>query len=421
MLREHVTKAVARADRTDTDVALLFVDLDDFKLINDSLGHAAGDQIMREVAQRLTATVRRTDLVAREGGDDFLVLLSDLPRNGHATSLDRAQRAAASIAEAMDAPFSAGGTELTVSASIGISIYPRDASSVQELLRHADAAMYQAKQLQRGVYAPLPRSQTGAHAELSLISRLRGAVARDELSVLYQPIVELSEDEDAPPKVIGAEALVRWRDGDSTVREPGEFIPFAERVGLIHDIGSYVFGQACDEVRRWADAGTPLAVSVNVSPAELWHPDIPDRLVEAVQSRGIDPELVTIEVTESAVMRDPDAVAGVLARLREFGFGIAIDDFGVGHSSLERLAELPATVLKVDRSFVQRAPTDHVAAALVTTIVDLANRLELEPIAEGIETLQHAEFLARTSCRFGQGFRYGRPMTADEVAELARS
>jgi diguanylate cyclase (GGDEF)-like protein/PAS domain S-box-containing protein len=421
MLREHVTKAVARADRTDTDVALLFVDLDDFKLINDSLGHAAGDQIMREVAQRLSATVRRTDLVAREGGDDFLVLLSDLPRNGHATSLDRAQRAAASIAEAMDAPFSAGGTELTVSASIGISIYPRDASSVQELLRHADAAMYQAKQLQRGVYAPLPRSQTGAHAELSLISRLRGAVAREELSVLYQPIVELGDEDDGPPRVIGAEALVRWRDGDTTVREPGEFIPFAERVGLIHDIGSYVFGQACDEVRRWADAGTPLAVSVNVSPAELWHPDIPDRLVEAVQTRGIDPELVTIEVTESAVMRDPDAVAGVLARLREFGFGIAIDDFGVGHSSLERLAELPATVLKVDRSFVQRAPTDHVAAALVTTIVDLANRLELEPIAEGIETPQHAEFLARTSCRLGQGFRYGAPMTADEVAELARS
>jgi EAL domain-containing protein (putative c-di-GMP-specific phosphodiesterase class I) len=281
--------------------------------------------------------------------------------------------------------------------------------------------MYQAKQLQRGVYAPLPRSQTGAHAELSLISRLRGAVAREELSVLYQPIVELADAEDGPPRVIGAEALVRWRDGDTLVRAPGEFIPFAERVGLIHDIGSWVFGQACDEVRRWADAGTPLAVSVNLSPAELWHPDIPDRLVEAVQTRGIDPELVTIEVTESAVMRDPDAVAGVLARLREFGFGIAIDDFGVGHSSLERLAELPATVLKVDRSFVQRAPTDHVAAALVNTIVDLANRLELEPIAEGIETPQHAEFVASTSCRLGQGFRYGRPMTADEVAELARS
>ncbi len=221
--------------------------------------------------------------------------------------------------------------------------------------------------------------------------------------------------------MIGAEALVRWHDGLDAVREPSEFIPFAERVGLIHDIGSWVFGQACDEVRRWAERGTPLAVSVNLSPAELWHPDIPERLVEAARSRGIEPEMITIEVTESAVMRDPDAVTGVLGRLREAGFGIAIDDFGIGHSSLERLAELPATVLKVDRSFVQRAPTDQVAAALVTTIVDLAYRLDLEPIAEGIETVEHARFLSETSCRLGQGFRYGVPMSADEVGELARS
>ena len=421
MLREHVTKAVARADRTDTDVALLFVDLDDFKLINDSLGHSVGDQIMREVAGRLAGTVRRTDLVAREGGDEFLVLLADLPRSGPVSSLDRAQRAASSIVEAMQPPISAGGTELTVSASIGISIYPRDAASAPELLRHADAAMYQARHLQRGVYAPRARSQTRAHAELSLISRLRGAIAREELAVLYQPIVRLPSESDGSPHVIGAEALVRWNDGLDAVREPSEFIPFAERVGLIHDIGSWVFGQACDEVRRWAERGTPLAVSVNLSPAELWHPDIPDRLVEAARSRGIEPEMITIEVTESAVMRDPDAVTGVLGRLREAGFGIAIDDFGIGHSSLERLAELPATVLKVDRSFVQRAPTDQVAAALVTTIVDLAYRLDLEPIAEGIETLEHARFLAETSCRLGQGFRYGVPMSADEVGELART
>jgi diguanylate cyclase (GGDEF)-like protein/PAS domain S-box-containing protein len=421
MLREHLAKAVARADRAGTDVALLFIDLDEFKLVNDSLGRVAGDAVMREVARRLSLAVRSTDLLAREAADEFLLLLADLPRDGHAGSLERAERAAASLAGALEPPFAVAGTEITVAASIGISIYPRDAASAAELLRNADAAMFQAKQLARGGAMSATGPPSGRGADLSLIARLRGALARKELSVLYQPIVRLPDEPETRPRVIGAEALVRWNDLGGELREPAEFIPYAERVGLIHQIGAFVFEQACAAASRWAAAGTPLAVSVNLSPAELWHPDTPERLVETARAHGVDPSMITIEVTESAVMRDPGQVAGVLARLREAGFGVAIDDFGIGHSSLERLAELPATVLKVDRSFVQRAPGDHVAAALVKTIVELAYRLDLEPIAEGIETTSHADFMTAVRCRLGQGYRYGRPMSGDAVAELARS
>jgi diguanylate cyclase (GGDEF)-like protein len=410
LLQEHLELALARARRSGQAVALLYLDLDGFKLVNDSLGHPAGDELLVHVTMRLKERRRGMDLLARQGGDEFLLLLADLTREEAEAT---ARRVADSLLRALTKPFTISGAEFHIGASIGISLYPRDAADADELLRHADASMYEAKAAGRNgvtVYTGDPHEPL---ERLSMTSRLRKALARNELILHWQPIVDPADG-----TLHKLEALIRWQDPFRGLVMPDDFIAFAEETGFIDRIGDWVLRRVCDQVLAWERDGFAVPrVSVNVSPRQLRRPDFGARLLGAVAEHGLAGRL-TVEITESAAMAEPGRTDPVLAELAGAGVEIAVDDFGAGYSSLSRLRAMPVHVLKIDRTFLQGVPDDPGATAIVTAIIELALALGMEAVAEGVEDEAQRAFLVQRGCPLAQGHLLGHPAPAREIERL---
>ena len=414
LFSEHLEVALARVAGHGQGVAVLYVDLDDFKLVNDSLGHGAGDELLIEVARRLRSAVRSGDIVARQGGDEFLILVADLEVAAGTDVADIARAVAENLREALSAPFDLAGTEVYCSGSVGISLYPVDAADAESLLKHADAAMYRAKESGRDGHQVYSRDGGDAMARLSMAGRLRRAAARDEFVLHYQPLVDLSTG-----GIVGVEALIRWMDGDRGLVMPGDFIPLAERTGLIGPISEWVLEEACRQGRAWRDAGLDLYVSVNM-PAAFWEPTAMRHVLDTIDSFGLSPDRMMIEITESTVEGDGLRGAPILAEIHERGLRLAIDDFGTGHSSLGRLHRMAVTTLKIDRSFVAGVPADRNACVLVSGVIGLAEGLGLQALAEGIETEAQRAFLVAHGCPLGQGYLFSPPVAAAQIEPLVR-
>jgi diguanylate cyclase (GGDEF)-like protein/PAS domain S-box-containing protein len=420
MFEEYLGLAIARARRADDAVAVMMIDLDDFKLVNDSLGHETGDALVAELAARLRQATRDTDLVARQGGDEFLLLLADLERAaapGIPNATDGATLVAESVAtriqEALRVPFELAGTEVYVTASIGIALFPQHAADAAQLLRDADTAMYRSKQTGPGGYSIYVDGTQDPMDKLSLTTRLRKAVENQSWELHYQPIVDLVEG-----SMTGVEGLIRWNDPNGGLVPPGDFIPLAEEMGLIETIGEWVVDEIARQAAAWRAEGLELELSFNLSPRQLWQPEVGDRIMERIDAARIDPRTVLVEITETAAMTDPDRTLRILRDLRARGLRVALDDFGTGYSSLSRLKDLPVDVLKVDRSFVRDVSAQPANGSMVQAIVQLAHALGMTPLAEGIETQDDWLFLVERGCRLGQGYFFSRPVPAEDI--LAR-
>jgi diguanylate cyclase (GGDEF)-like protein/PAS domain S-box-containing protein len=417
MFREHLDLALARAERAGQGVAVLFVDLDDFKLVNDSFGHGAGDELLCEVALRLRAATRTSDVVARQGGDEFLILVADLDVGGEAAAMDIgdvAKMIAGQLRKALAAPFLIDDTEVYCSGSIGISMFPLDATDTESLLKHADVAMYRAKELGRDAAQVYVDEGGDAIERLSMAGRLRRAIERDQLVLYYQPLVELRTR-----SIVGVEALIRWRDGERGLVQPSEFIPLAERTGMISSISEWVITEACRQGSVWRNDGFDLLVSVNLPPV-FWQPTAMRQVLATIESFGLSPDRMMVELTESAMMSHYRHDEPIIQELHERGLRLAIDDFGTGHSSLGRLHQMAVTTLKIDRSFVFDLPNDKSAAVLVATMIRLADNLGLQALAEGIESEAQLNWLVQQGCPLGQGFFFSRPVPAEHISELVR-
>lgn len=419
LFEEMLDTSLARARRNDTGVGVVFLDLDNFKLVNDSLGHHAGDLLLAQLADRLRASIRDTDLVARQGGDEFMILLPDLERAAVPDTIDPAMVIAESVAErvreSMVRPFDLAGNAFYATGSIGISLFPQDATDAASLLKNADHAMYQSKRHEPGGYRVFAARGEDAMEKLSLTTRLREAVTNDPWVLHWQPIVEL-----ATGRVVEVEGLIRWPDPAGGLVAPGEFIPLAEELGLIEAIGDWVLGEVGRQRSAWQGEGLDLRVAFNLSPRQLWSAHLAEKIMVKLQSVGVDPRDVTVEITESTAMADPDRTQKVLAELHAWGFRLALDDFGTGYSSLARLKHMPVDVLKIDRSFIREVDRDAGSASMVRAMIQLADGLGMVPLAEGIETPEELAFLIEHGCSLGQGFWFSRPIPADEVADLAR-
>ncbi len=421
LFEEMLESALARARRFDLGVGVLFLDLDNFKLVNDSLGHHAGDQLLIQLAQRLRVCTRETDLVARLSGDEFLLLLADLDRGAGAlgggpdAGLLIAESVASRVREALEQPFDLGGSEFFVSASIGISLYPQDASDAEMLLRNADAAMYRSKEFERGGYVVYASNDDDPAHRLSFSTRLRQAVADRNWVLHYQPIIDLGDG-----TVHSVEALVRWLQPNGGLVAPGEFIPLAEEMGLIQAIGDWVFEELARQHAEWRSQGVRVAISYNLSPRQMWTAHLAEKLLAKLAMYDVEPQDVTIEITESTAMADPDRTQRLLTELHAWGFTLAIDDFGTGYSSLARLKHMPVDVLKIDQAFVRHVEYDRDLAGMVRAMIQLAQSLGMVPLAEGIETYGEYEFLRANGCRLAQGFHFAYPVPAAEIPALIR-
>jgi diguanylate cyclase (GGDEF)-like protein len=411
---------LAEAIQESPALAVLFVDLDDFKLINDSFGHQAGDELLAAVAARLRRATRAEEIVARHGGDEFLLLVPGPEGTDGGIDVDGARFAAEAVARrirrALREPFVVSDVEIFVSATVGISLYPLDAPDTETLLKHADTAMYKAKDDGRDRYLVYAVEGDNPLAQLSMAGRLRGALERDEELVLhYQPLVRLESAE-----IVGVEALIRWQDGDRLV-PPGDFLPLAERTGLMGKLSDWVLGEACRQATAWRDAGLDLYVSINLPPS-FWQPTAMRHVLATIETFGLNPDRLMIEFTESAFVFDGRrSMEFVLEELHERGLRLAIDDFGAGHSSLSRLNQMRVSMLKIDRSFVGGLEDESGTAVLTASIVQLARNLGLEPLAEGIETEEQRRFLLAHGCDLGQGFHFSRPVPAGEIEALYRA
>jgi diguanylate cyclase (GGDEF)-like protein/PAS domain S-box-containing protein len=391
----------AVAGQGDAEITVVFVDLDNFKVINDSLGHEAGDRLLMVVAERLRRVLRPDDLIARFGGDEFAVLVAGT--GGEAA----ARRVAERLASALRAPVELDGHQRYVTASFGVRTASAVAAEPEELLRDADAAMYRAKELGKARCEVFDASMHERAVErLDLEGGLRGAIERDELRLLYQPQVEIASGE-----IVGAEALLRWEHPERGLVVPPVFIPIAEQTGLIVPIGTWVLHEACAQAATWAaSTGRRLSVAVNVSPRQLAEDDFPATVAAALAESDLAPELLCLEITESAVMADPDAAADVLARLKALGVHLAIDDFGTGYSSLGQLkALLPVDTIKIDKSFVDGITAGGEDRAIVDAVLRLASGLGLAALAEGVETGEQARELLDLGCALSQGYHFARP------------
>ncbi len=396
--------AVTRARRRRRAVALLLVDLDNFKLVNDSLGHAAGDRLLRRIAGRLRGVEHDNCVLARHGGDEFLLLLGDLPP---ARAAAAARAAAGELSQRLAKPFTVGGAEFHVEASVGISIFPDDADGPEALLQHADAAMYQSKGRGRAASTIYSGVTHDPLERLSLSSRLRRAIAGNELELHYQPIVWTGSG-----RLHSMEALLRWRDPARGLVLPDHFLPAAEEMGLLDRIGAWVIDAMAGQLRAWQDEGLAPRVSFNVSPRELHRHDFAADLRERLHAAGVDPTALTMELTESATLREPERIGPLLEELRATGLKLAIDDFGAGWSSLSRLRNLPVQMLKIDRSFLREIPEDPEAGAIVRAVIALSDALGMTTVAEGVEQPVQQHFLAAQGCPLSQGLLFGGAMPA---------
>jgi diguanylate cyclase (GGDEF)-like protein/PAS domain S-box-containing protein len=406
-LRDHLELALARATRHDRSVALLFLDLDDFKLVNDGLGHAAGDELLRAMATRLRKRLRDEDLLAREGGDEFLILLGDLDDDPQA----RAVAVGEDLVEALRAPFRLGQTEFEVNGSVGISVFPGDAADAEALLAHADNAMYAAKAAGRGQVRLFEGRRHRSSERLQLSHRLRRAIEGDELLLYWQPIVTVADG-----GLTGMEALVRWNDPQRGLVSACDFIDEMDHFGLLEALDEWVVAAFTAQRREWQAEGLDPHVGFNLGPRALTVASV-DRLLERLAEGGSFDRL-TIEISESQILRDDAVVRAAVDRLVGAGVTLALDDFGVAYSSLSRLRDLPAKWIKVDRSFLAGVPGDRAATAVFEAIVQLVQALQLRAIVEGVESPGQASFLRRRGVEYAQGYFYGRPSPADELHQM---
>ena len=420
MFDELSDLAIARARRSGMGVAILHLDLDNFKLVNDSLGHEAGDAMILELAERLKDATRDTDLIARPGSDEFIMLLADIDRapavpGGGEGELVVAESVTNRIQESLQIPFELAGNEVYASASIGLSLFPQDADDAPTLAQNAEAAMFRSKKAGPGGYALHVEDEADALSRLSLTTRLRKAVENETWTLHYQPLVSLTDG-----SMMGVEALIRWMEPNGGIVPPGEFIPLAEEMGLIEAIGDWVVEEIGRQDQTWRAAGLELEIGFNLSPRQMFQPDLVSKIVSSLANSGMDPTKVVVEITESTAMTDPDRTQRILFDLHDRGLQLAIDDFGTGYSSLARLKHLPVDILKIDRSFVRDVDNDHDAASMVGAMIALATNLGMTPLAEGIETEGEWRFLADHACTLGQGFYFSRPVPPADILALHR-
>ncbi|OPZ80591.1 MAG: Cyclic di-GMP phosphodiesterase Gmr [bacterium ADurb.Bin429] len=405
LYQDRLTQAIARARRAGTALAVMLLDLDRFKSVNDSLGHLAGDVLLQEVAARLRACVRQEDTVARQGGDEFILLLPEIAHP------EDALRVANKILDAFQHPFVISGHELYVTVSIGIAIFPTDGNDHGALIQNADVALYQAKEQGRNAYR-LYTPAMNAHAleRLDMEAHLRRAIEREEFRLVYQPRVHVLTGE-----ITSVEALIRWEHPERGTIPPGQFIPLAEETGLIAPIGEWVLHATHARLRAWHEAGLPpLRVAVNVSGRQLSTGSLIPVLHAIVRDCPGAASLLELEITESVAMTNVEETLAVLRDLHAMGFWIAIDDFGTSYSSLNYLKQFPIHALKVDQSFVREIPGDPNSEAIAATIIGMAHSLQLHVIAEGVETAEQLDFLACHECDEVQGYYYSRPLPPDD-------
>jgi len=411
LMQDRLNQAVLSARRQQRHVGLLFIDLDRFKLVNDTLGHETGDYVLRDVSKRLTKLVREGDTVSREGGDEFVIVLPDLEKP------EFAQIVANKILAELSQPIEVSGHELTVTASIGISHYPNDATDIQHLLKHADSAMYQAKDSGRNTARFFTSDLNFLLSKrLEVESRLRRGIERNEFFLRYQPQVDVMSG-----KIVGLEALLRWNDPQHGEIYPKDFISIAEELGLIVPLGEWVFRTTCMQIKAWDQEGYhDLTVSVNLSPRQFISRKLLPSMKSALLESGISATRIDLEITETIAMRNLEQSIEILTELRRLGATISIDDFGVGYSSLGQLKRLPAQTLKIDRSFISQIPEDANSCSITEAIIAMGKRLKLRVIAEGVEQVSQLEFLRTHGCDAFQGFLFAKPLTTPEVTALLK-
>lgn len=411
LVKDRLEVALAFARRHGQSVAVLFLDLDDFKLVNDSFGHSVGDELLQAVAERLKACIREGDTIGRLGGDEFTLVLPAMVQG------EDAARIAEKVLEEIAKPFVLTSTEVDITTSIGISVFPDDGESVEVLLKCADTAMYRAKELGRNTHQlSTPEMNLRASQRMSLTSRLRQALQHDEFVLHYQPILDLRTR-----NVLTVEALLRWRDAEGRLMAPVEFIPVAEDSHLIVPIGEWVLRTACAQVKLWQRDSPGLRVAVNLSARQFQQQGLAQTLERILRETALDPGLLELEITETIAMSNAERTISVLQTLRKMGMRISIDDFGTGQTSLSYLRRLPISAIKIDHTFVQDVSTSSEAAAIVTGLLGIAQGLKLEVIAEGVETEEQYAFLLERRCAAVQGYLFSRPLPADSLREMLRS
>jgi len=409
LLNDRVRQAIASAPRHMKKVAVLFLDLDGFKHINDSLGHPIGDRLLQSVAKRLVDGVRGSDTVSRQGGDEFVVLLSEVE------SLESVEATVRRLLQAGAEPHSIDQHDLHVTSCIGVSVFPDDGLDPETLVKNADTAMYQAKENGRQSFQFFkPAMNVRAVERQSIEGSLRRALERQEFAVHYQPKINLRTGE-----ISGAEALIRWTHPTRGSVSPAQFIPVAEDCGLILPIGNWILREACKQARTWVDAGLRLGtMGVNISAIEFRNESFLEGVFAILKDTGLDPTSLELELTESVLMKHPESTASVLQALRAKGVQVAVDDFGTGYSSLSYLQKFSIDALKIDQSFVRRITTAPDETTIVTAVIGMARNLKLRVVAEGVETLKELEFLQAHQCDEAQGYYFGRPIVPEQFAKL---
>lgn len=409
LLEDRLNQAIKQALRDGHHLGIMFLDLDQFKQINDTLGHAYGDNLLKQVSRRLEGCLRKSDTVARLGGDDFIIILTGVRQCEHISQV------ACKILDALSEPLLLDGHEIFTTASIGIAIYPHDGNDPHQLLKNADIAMYQAKEQGRNAFQFFSREMNNkAEERLLLDNRLRRALERQEFFVLYQPQMNLLTG-----KMIGMEALVRWEHPEMGLVTPDKFIPLAEDSGLIIPIGEWVLRTACQQNKIWQEMGFgPLRMAVNLSGRQFKQQRLVESIAAILTETGLEPSLLELEITESTIMHNAQKTIVTLRRLREMGISLAIDDFGTGYSSLSYLKYFPIDRLKIDRSFVLDVTTDPDDAAIAEAIISMAHSLNLKVTAEGVEQHEQLHFLTQRNCDEMQGYLVSRPISADDFTRL---
>ncbi len=411
LLHDRLTHGISFARRYTQMLGVIFVDLDDFKTINDSLGHQVGDKLLKALAVRLLASVRQVDTVARIGGDEFVIVVTGISHRDDLVFI------AEKLLDSLAKPFLLEGHELFISASTGIAVFPKDGEDQDTLLKNADSAMYHAKAHGKGNYRFYASEMNASALErLSLINDLHRALERNEFILHYQPQVNLQNG-----KIVGVEALIRWQHPQRGLVPPAKFIPVAEETRQIIPIGQWVMRTACAQAVQWHRQGFELMVAVNLSALQIEEEALIEVVDDALRTSGMNPRMLELELTESLLIKQPEAIYNIFEQLRRKGVRLAVDDFGTGYSSLTYLSKLPIDKLKIDRSFVRDINTDANDLAIVETIVNMAHSLRLKAIAEGVETPEQAEMLRRLNCDEVQGYQFGKPMPAAELSTMLGS
>jgi diguanylate cyclase (GGDEF)-like protein len=412
MLKEGFNEAMIQAREKNKMLAVLFVDLDRFKFINDTLGHVIGDELLKQIANRMRVIIRKEDIIARIGGDEFLILLHDI------NEINDAVKVAQNILTVLEPALRVDGNEIHITGSIGISFYPHDGKTTESLLKNADTAMYRAKQQGKNsyeLYSPVLNEK--ALERLMLENNLQHALPQKELIVYYQPQIELATN-----KIVGVEALVRWKHKELGMISPGDFIPIAEETGLIIPISKWILQESCEQIKKWNNQGfSNLSVGVNFSVQSFKQKNWVSMILDVVKEVGIDPHSLDLEITENGLMQNTQQTIKSLDHLRSYGITFSIDDFGTGFSSLSYLNRFPIDTLKIDQSFMRYVTTDSDDAAIITAIVAMAHKLDIKVIAEGVESQEHVNFIRSIGCDIAQGYFFSLPLPAEEMTKLLQS